>query len=169
MVRAIRRIIIHCSATPNGRPHTVQDIDAWHRSRGFLRTRAQNTELQSIGYHFVIYINGEIHPGRDISEIGAHAAGYNTDSIGICMIGTDCFYQRQWLSLSEITHILKKLYPAAEILGHRDLPKVAKLCPGFDVTTWRAQNMGILLAHCMDIPAPEAQLPETQEEEECLV
>ena len=50
-MRKIKEIIIHCSATREGRDYTVADIDRWHRERGFF----------CIGYHFVIYRDGSIH------------------------------------------------------------------------------------------------------------
>ena len=53
-MRKIDLIIIHCSATPEGKDFTTADIDRWHRQRGFA----------SIGYHFVIYRNGSVHHGR---------------------------------------------------------------------------------------------------------
>ncbi len=51
IMRKIKEIIIHCSATREGRDYTVADIDRWHRERGFF----------CIGYHFVIYRDGSIH------------------------------------------------------------------------------------------------------------
>ena len=75
-MRKIEKIIIHCSATPEGRHVTVKDITAWHKQRGF----------RTIGYHYVIYLNGEIHPGRKESEVGAHTIGQNQKSISICYI-----------------------------------------------------------------------------------
>ena len=62
-MRKIKEIIIHCSATKEGRNYTVADIDRWHRERGFF----------CIGYHFVIYRDGSIHVGRSVEEVGAHA------------------------------------------------------------------------------------------------
>ena len=55
-------IIIHCSATRAGQDITAADIDCWHRARGFW----------SIGYHYVIRLDGTIEPGRDVTldEIG---------------------------------------------------------------------------------------------------
>ncbi len=53
-MRKIKEIIIHCSATKEGRDYTVADIDRWHRERGCF----------CIGYHFVIYRDGSIHVGR---------------------------------------------------------------------------------------------------------
>ena len=76
-MRIITEIIIHCSATPEGKPFTVADIDRWHRQRGF----------RCIGYHFVIYLNGSVHAGRPITESGAHCQGHNAHSIGICYVG----------------------------------------------------------------------------------
>lgn len=145
MGRLIEKIILHCSASPNGRPQTVQDIDAWHRQAGYKRSAPViNPELKSIGYHYVIYIDGAVHTGRGVEEIGAHAAGHNHDSIGICMIGTDKFTRAQWLAASELVHVLEKAFPAAEVLGHRDLPDVKKTCPGFNAITWFYSGMGPL-------------------------
>ena len=70
-------IIIHCSATRAGQDFTATDIDRWHRQRGF----------RSIGYHFVIRLDGTIEPGRDVALDGAHCTGWNHRSIGICYIG----------------------------------------------------------------------------------
>lgn len=76
-MRKINKIIIHCSATPEGREITVEDITLWHKKRGF----------KTIGYHYIIYLDGSIHIGRPEEEIGAHCVGQNSNSIGICYIG----------------------------------------------------------------------------------
>lgn len=147
-MRGIDKIIIHCSATPNGRPVTVQEIDAWHRVRGFKRMNPViNSILTAIGYHFIIRTGGTVETGRGLDEVGAHAEGYNAHSIGICMAGTDCFTQPQWLALSDLVYMLQKCFPEAAIIGHRDLPDVKKTCPGFDVGVWLAQGMGPLEGH----------------------
>lgn len=136
-MRDITRIIIHCAATPNGRHFTVNDIDQWHRLRGFHRAYPRiNPELTSIGYHYVIYLDGELHTGRAEEEIGAHAGGFNSQSLGVCLIGTDAFNDMQWEALARLIKNLKTQHPAACVIGHRDLPGVKKLCPGFDVAQW---------------------------------
>ena len=126
-MRKIDRIIIHCSDTPAGRYTTVADIDRWHRERGFKK----------IGYHYVIYLNGAIHKGRNETEIGAHCKGYNAHSIGICYVGgkengkpKDTRTDAQKESLLFLLRDLKKRYPQAKICGHRDL--AARDCPCFD-------------------------------------
>jgi N-acetylmuramoyl-L-alanine amidase len=136
-MRQINKIVIHCAATPNFQHFTTADIDKWHKQRGFFRQNpVGNPALKSIGYHFVIYLDGSVHPGRDISEIGAHAAGANANSIGICMIGTDDFTVGQWDALKTLVRKLRKEHGPASVIGHRDIPGVKKTCPGFDVAKW---------------------------------
>ena len=156
----INKIIIHCAATPNGKAFNIVNIDQWHEERGFQR-QAKDIEIKGhdftwqkelldmnllrypedipghVGYHYVIYVDGTIAPGRHIWEQGAHVRGYNPESIGICMIGTDKFTSRQWTSLITLLHVLRTkagLHDAA-ILGHRDLDE-KKACPCFDVGRW---------------------------------
>ncbi|MDD4490398.1 MAG: N-acetylmuramoyl-L-alanine amidase [Paludibacter sp.] len=142
-MRAIEKIIIHCSATPEGRHVSVADITAWHKKRGF----------RTIGYHFVIYLDGSIHKGRDISEIGAHVEGKNSNSIGICYIGgldsngkpKDTRTYGQKSAIMKLVSQLKERFPNSEVLGHRDYSpdkngngiieewEWLKACPCFDV------------------------------------
>ena len=129
-MRKIKEIIIHCSATKEGRNYTVADIDRWHRERGFF----------SIGYHFVIYRDGSIHVGRSVEEVGAHCKGHNSNSIGVCYIGglgkdgkpKDTRTPEQKDALVGLLMRLKRQFPGAVIRGHRDF--AAKACPSFDAT-----------------------------------
>lgn len=143
-MRPIDHIVIHCSDTPNGRHVRDFDVDRWHRERGFQRSeqwRKQfNPGLSSIGYHFLIDVNGALFTGRALEEVGAHVRGYNSRSIGICMAGRDRFTGAQWLQLAANVRSLQKKFPAARVVGHRDLdPK--KRCPCFDVAGWLSHEM----------------------------
>ena len=129
--RNIKEIIVHCSATPEGKDFTVADIKRWHLARGF----------SDIGYHYVIYRDGSIHTGRGESIIGAHCTGHNTNSIGVCYIGgcvsngktpKDTRTTQQKQSLVKLLKELKTKYPQASIHGHRDFS--SKACPSFDAT-----------------------------------
>lgn len=131
--RMINKIIIHCSATPEGKDYTVDDIRRWHKQQGW----------SDIGYHYVVYRNGDVVKGRDVDIQGAHCAdnGGNINSIGICYIGgcardgktpKDTRTDAQKLALLNLLLDLKKLYPHSVILGHRDLDEHGKLCPSFD-------------------------------------
>ena len=128
-MRPINKIIVHCTATPEGRTHTVKDVDTWHRQRGF----------NGIGYHYLIGINGEVWEGRPIEKAGAHTEGYNSTSIGIAYVGgmdkemknpKDTRTQAQKDSLAKLLKELVIKFPNAEIYGHRDFAK--KACPSFD-------------------------------------
>lgn len=163
-MRQINLIVIHCSASPNsdtlfrgkagdvGFQTPVQIIDEWHAKRGFHRDQAArvryNPGLRAIGYHYVIYRNGAISTGRDVTEIGAHVTGFNQKSLGVCLVGTDRFTKNQWESLRDLVTRLHSLYPDSRVAGHRDLSpdqnangivekfEWLKTCPGFDVTEW---------------------------------
>ena len=129
--RTIKYLVIHCSATPEGRAHTTKDIDLWHKQRGFTE----------IGYNYVILLDGTIELGRDVDKIPAHVEGHNKDSIGICYIGgvdkntlqpKDTRTLAQKEALTKLLKELKKLYPDAVIQGHRDFTGVKKACPCFN-------------------------------------
>ena len=129
--RTIKELIVHCSATPEGKDYSVDTIRQWHLQRGF----------SDIGYHYVIYRDGSIHIGRDESIIGAHCTGHNTNSIGVCYIGgcasdgktpKDTRTTKQKQSLVKLLKELKTKYPQASIHSHKDFTN--KACPSFDAT-----------------------------------
>ena len=154
MPRTIDTIIIHCAATPNGKPFFIEDIDRWHIERGFKRSEKarllHRPELLSVGYHHVIDLEGRVASGRHHDEIGAHASGHNAHSIGICLIGTDKFTPKQWESLAILQNAMWSMYPSAKTVGHRDLPNVAKTCPGFSVADWLKGNLKPLAGHILE-------------------
>lgn len=76
-MRKISEIILHCSATREGKAFTVSDIDRWHRERGW----------KGCGYHYVITLDGKVEQGRPEQVAGAHCTGRNSESIGVCYIG----------------------------------------------------------------------------------
>jgi N-acetylmuramoyl-L-alanine amidase len=134
--RRINSIIVHCSATPEGRDYTVEQIKKDHKEQGW----------SDIGYHYVIYRDGSIHEGRNVDIIGAHCEGHNSNSIGVCYIGglenkpnieykklkaKDTRTEAQKRALIELLNKLKKYYPEAKIYGHHDFNK-GKDCPSFD-------------------------------------
>ena len=104
-IRDIDLIVIHCSATQNGRWITVNDIDTWHKARRFNRDMSiapdHEPRLWHIGYHHVIYTTGAVCCGRPLRESGAHAAGHNAKSIGVCLVGTDSYSRLQWDALAK--------------------------------------------------------------------
>lgn len=152
-MRFVNLIIIHCAATPNGKPFDVEDIDRWHAERGFKRDPAlvghNMPHLKSIGYHYVIYVPGAVSIGRGLEEPGAHAQGHNANSVGVCLIGTDKFTPAQWASLKANVRATQARYPGARVIGHREV-NPNKTCPGFDVQAWLAGGMEPLAGHVLD-------------------
>lgn len=136
-MREINKIIIHCAATKPSMDIGAEDVKRWHVQRGW----------RTIGYHFVIRLDGTVEAGRPVSEPGAHAYGHNSDSIGICLVGgldeemnpvadyTD--YQ-----IDALANLVDQLVDkhSAEVIGHNDVSN--KTCPNFDVGEWRKLNDG---------------------------
>lgn len=128
-MRKINEIFVHCSATPEGKDYTVDDIRTWHKQRGW----------SDIGYHYVVYRDGTVHEGRTIEKAGAHARGHNRNSIGICYIGgvdgtgtpKDTRTLEQTESLENLLYDMVEQYPGAKIRGHNEVS--AKACPSFEV------------------------------------
>lgn len=145
--RKINEIIVHCTATPEGRNLTVKDITDMHRARGF----------STIGYHYVIDLNGKVLQGRDVNMVGAHCSGHNTYSIGVVYVGgctndgkltpKDTRTEAQKRSLLSLLKRLRQLYPKAPVIGHRDTSpdldgdglvepnEWVKACPCFDAAS----------------------------------
>ncbi len=139
-------IVIHCSATVATCDIGVATIRDWHKQRGF----------KDIGYNFVIRRNGKVEVGRQQDEVGAHVEGFNSRSVGVCLVGgiapggkpENNFTPEQFKSLAELLSKLLKDYPGAKVVGHRDLSpdknrdgkitpnEYLKACPCFDVATW---------------------------------
>lgn len=134
-MRKITDIIIHCSATPEGREVSVETIRRWHRQRNFA----------DIGYHYVIHLDGTIEPGRAEQTVGAHCLHHNRNSIGICYIGgcasdgktpKDTRTPAQTAALVQLLKQLTNRYnlPLTAIHGHNEF--APKDCPSFNVQQW---------------------------------
>ena len=130
-LREINKIIVHCTATPEGRHTTIEDVRRWHLDRGW----------SDIGYHFLIYLDGSVHAGRPVEKQGAHTKGHNKESIGIAYVGgidkvnfkaKDTRTEEQKDALVDMLEYFKIAHPDAVIHGHRDFAN--KACPSFDAT-----------------------------------
>ena len=128
-VRKINKIIIHCTATPEGRDIDAETIDKWHINRGW----------SGIGYHYVVKLDGTIEEGRNVNKTGAHTRGYNKGSIGLTYVGgcdenmkeKDTRTEEQSIALVNLLNALMDMYPNATLHGHNEF--ASKACPSFDV------------------------------------
>ena len=116
-LRTIDKIILHCTATPEGRDFTVEQIRQWHLARGF----------SDIGYHYVVSRDGSVHRGRPEEVAGAHCTGQNTCSIGVSYVGgcaadgktpKDTRTPAQKVALRNLVAELQKKYPGASVARH---------------------------------------------------
>lgn len=140
-----RGVIVHCSATPNGKDiGGVKTIDEWHKQRGWRK----------VGYHVVINPDGKTEMGRAFGEEGAHCRGKN-DMIGICLIGTDKFTEKQ---LKALRWMLNKCQidfgiRSNELYTHNQFAN--KICPGFSVNkllAWYLLSSDALNDHLLKEP-----------------
>jgi len=130
-MRELNRIILHCSATKEGKDYSVETIRDWHvKGRGW----------SDIGYHWVIRLDGSIEVGRPLEKSGAHTKGHNKDSVGVCYIGgcdadgkpKDTMNPEQEKAWRMIVLSLRTLYgDHITIHGHNEFAN--KACPSFTV------------------------------------
>lgn len=132
-MRKINEIILHCTATREGLNYTLADVTSWHKAKGY----------RTIGYHYLIDLEGKVLKGRPIEVVGAHALGHNQYSIGVCYVGgldamgapKDTRTMRQKFALSTLLMQLHARFPQARIIGHNEVS--IKACPCFNAVEYR--------------------------------
>jgi len=130
-VRAINKIVVHCSDSPDDRDIGFLEIDSWHKDRGWKSPSGVHC-----GYHFMIRRNGTVEVGRMVNEIGAHVEGENADSVGVCLVGSKDFAAEQFAALRWVVTGLLAMFPEARVYEHREFESAkrqGKTCPNFDV------------------------------------
>lgn len=177
MSRDINLIVVHCSATPPSKDigaHEIRDMHTMPTPIGntnMYRYLGKNYTFHDlpegvqgrsgrgwsdIGYHNIIRRCGALEHGRDLSIPGAHARGYNANSIGICLAGginelgqaENNFGEAQLITLRGYIDTMLEVFPGSKLVGHRDLSvdlnedgvitpnEYMKQCPCFDVREW---------------------------------
>lgn len=145
----LKRLVIHCTDTPEGREVSSADIRLWHcgpKSKGYRGWK-------QVGYTDMIHLNGGVErlvknnedENVDPWEITNGAAGYNSTSRHIVYVGgrtrdnkhtADTRTADQKRAMAKYVKDFHRKHPAIPIVGHRDLPGVSKDCPCFDVARW---------------------------------
>ena len=139
-MKPITHLTVHCTATPEGRPNTAEEVTQWDIAR-----------FKQPSYHWVIELDGDkVRTLRD-DQLGAHTGDHNTGNIGISYVGgtttlnagskpKDTRTDAQKKSLLTLIRTYKARYPGLVVRGHRDWPGVNKACPSFDVGAWLREN-----------------------------
>lgn len=130
--RFIDELIVHCTATPEGEWFDRNDVNAWHKQRGWVM----------IGYHYLVLTDGTIQVGRPIGMIGSHVKGHNKETIGIAYVGgltadakkpKDTRTQEQINAIFWLCQALVDKYKIKKpIKGHYEYD-AGKACPSFNV------------------------------------
>lgn len=128
----VTELIVHCTATREGREVEKAELRRWHEACG----------MTDIGYHYLIHLDGHVDACRPVTKVGAHCRGHNAHSLGICYVGglaadgctpKDTRTPAQCEALAALLLALHRQYPAATVHGHNEF--AAKACPCFDVKT----------------------------------
>lgn len=146
-MRPISRIFLHCSDSAFG---DSELIESWHQER----FSAGPTSGRHIGYHYVI-LNGRrrradefaaeddgvVEAGRPAYEKGAHVAGANFDSLGVCLVGKSGLYTVAQLRAA--IHLVRSLIEVhglswSSVFGHYQHPGSGKTCPDFQIEHFRS-------------------------------
>ena len=146
-------LVIHCTATPEGREVSGAEIRHWHTDpvskggRGWKR----------VGYTDMIHIDGSVErlvennedANVDDWEVTNGVKRYNGVSRHIVYVGgtdkagrpADTRTAAQKAAMRRYVEDFHQRFPEVRIVGHRDL-NPRKACPSFDVGAW-LKSIGI--------------------------
>ena len=133
------KIILHCSATPEGKDYKMSDIDRWHKNQGW----------EMCGYHFIVDLDGTVEKGRPEEMIGAHTSGHNSDSIGICYIGgcdknmraKDTRTEQQKISMYKLVYNMMNKYKLTLTNVYCHNQYANKCCPSFNIGEFKTEYL----------------------------
>lgn len=139
-MKKAKYIILHCSGTDVLSFNDVNIIKGWHQKRGW----------RTVGYHYFIQANGTVQKGRKLDEdmviekdeVGAHALGFNDESVGICMHGNQFFTPQQFRAQALLIEDLKVQFNLdnTAVIGHNEIPSAknkGKTCPNYSVEEFK--------------------------------
>lgn len=143
----LQRLVLHCTATPEGREVTSNDIRAWHTNPVSKGGRG----WKQVGYTDMIHLDGRVErlvqnnedANVDSWEITNGAQGYNSTSRHVVYAGgvakdgktpKDTRTPAQLKAMESYVKDFHRRFPGVRIVGHNEL--AAKACPSFDVQAW---------------------------------
>ena len=148
----LKYLVIHCTATPEGRDVTPDDIRRWHTSP----VSAGGRGWKQVGYTDLIRLDGTVErlvnnnedANVDPWEVTNGAKGYNSVSRHIVYAGgcdksnkpKDTRTAAQEKALVAYVRDFHRRHPSVRIIGHNEI--AAKACPSFDVQKW-LKSIGI--------------------------
>lgn len=149
-MQKLKYLVLHCTATPEGREVSSSDIRHWHTDPVSKGGRG----WKQVGYTDMIHLDGKVErlvknnedANVDPWEITNGVAGKNSVSRHVVYVGgvgkdgkttKDTRTPQQLKALEEYVKDFHKRFPSVRIVGHNEL--AAKACPSFDVKQWLKQ------------------------------
>jgi len=147
--REITEVVVHWTETPTNKNIGSEEINEYHLA----------SDLEGIGYHYVIRRDGSLQRGRPINIEGQHSPlnNHNNRSIGVVFVGginvpsgtpnPENFVSVQSLTRSQFNtfdHICRAFYSifaGGQVVGHNDVDQTED-DPGFDVREYVLANFG---------------------------
>lgn len=143
----LQYLVLHCTATPEGREVTAADIRRWHTSPVSKGGRG----WKQVGYTDIIHLDGKVErlvnnnedANVDPWEITNGAKGYNSVSRHVVYVGgcardgktpKDTRTPAQRKAMEEYVKDFHRRFPEVRIIGHNEV--ASKACPSFDVQKW---------------------------------
>lgn len=151
MTKPLKYLVLHCTATPEGREVTAEQIRHWHTDPVSKGGRG----WQQVGYTDMIHLDGRVERLVDNNEdhnvdpweITNGAKGYNSVSRHVVYVGggtspkgEDTRTEAQRRALADYVLRFHRKHPSVRIVGHNEL--AAKACPSFDVPAF-LRELGI--------------------------
>jgi len=147
MKQKLKYLVLHCTATPEGRDVSAAEIRRWHTSP----VSAGGRGWKQVGYTDLVHLNGSVErlgannedAWVDPWEITNGAKGYNSVSRHIVYAGgcaadgktpKDTRTAAQKAALEKYVKDFHTAHPKVKIIGHNQV--AAKACPSFDVSAW---------------------------------
>ena len=143
----LKRLVLHCTATPEGRGVSAADIRHWHCDPVSKGGRG----WKQVGYTDMFHLDGKVErlvknnedAEVDPWEVTNGAAGYNSTSRHVVYVGgvgkdgktaKDTRTAAQKKAMEAYVKDFHRRFPGIPIVGHNQLS--AKACPSFDVPKW---------------------------------
>lgn len=151
----MKYLVLHCTATPEGREVSSKEIRHWHTDP----VKKGGSGWKQVGYTDLFHLDGTVErlvknnedAEVDPWEVTNGAAGYNSVSRHVVYAGglakdgktaKDTRTAAQLKAMTDYVRNFHERFPQIKIVGHRDLPGVTKACPSFDVKAW-LESIGI--------------------------
>lgn len=148
MSKPLQYLVIHCTATPEGREVKSSEIRHWHTDPVLKGGRG----WKQVGYTDMIHLDGRVErlvknnedAQVDPWEITNGAKGYNAISRHVVYVGgvdannvkiaRDTRTPAQKEALKKYVLDFHQRFPKVRIIGHCQVAN--KACPSFDVPKW---------------------------------